>query len=611
MSLHGLTPKTVPWLACVLFFLFLISTVFAQIESGMITLTWTDNSNNETAFKIERRLGSGGFYSQIGIQSANLNFFIDSGLNPFVLYCYRVRATNASGDSPYSNESCKTPQGTAPPPKLFLLTISPVPANGFVTATGVSCGAGGTGDCSEAYSSATLVTLTGNPAGGFRVDTWTGCAPINTSQCTVLIAQAKNVAVTFSAVPIGDTPSVSINNVSLKEGNSGTRLFNFTVALSNPSSEPVTVSYNTSKGTAVSGANCEAGADYKTVSGMLTFKPEQTSKPIGVEVCGDTIPEPNKTFSVSLTSASNAMIATGKGVGVGTIVNDDSTLAAANDFDADVKSDISVYETETGNWLYMRSQLGFGQHLGFGGSNFLPVPGDYDGDGKTDTAVYDITNGSWFIAQSKAGFKIHPNFGGAGFLPVIGDYDGDGKIDVAVYEASTGHWFMVGSTSGFMSQLAFGEPGFVPVPGDYDGDGKTDAAVYDTTNGNWFIAQSTAGFKVHPRFGGSEFIPVPGDYDNDGKTDEAVYQISAGHWFYVGSATGFGNHLAFGESTYMPVPADYDGDGQTDTAVYDTVTGNWFFAQSTAGFQVHPSFGGPGFVPVLPQVTILRAMGLL
>jgi hypothetical protein len=61
----------------------------------------------------------------------------------------------------------------------------------------------------------------------------------------------------------------------------------------------------------------------------------------------------------------------------------------------------------------------------------------------------------------------------------------------------------------------------------------------------------------------------------------------------------------------MPVAGDYDGDGQTDTAVYNTINGHWFIAQSTAGFQVHPSFGGPGFVPVLPQVTVLRAMGLL
>jgi hypothetical protein len=71
------------------------------------------------------------------------------------------------------------------------------------------------------------------------------------------------------------------------------------------------------------------------------------------------------------------------------------------------------------------------------------------------------------------------------------------------------------------------------------------------------------------------------------------------------------NHLAFGGVGYTPVPGDYDEDGKTDTAVYQTSAGNWFIAQSTAGFRIHASFGGTGFVPVLPQVTILRALGLL
>jgi exo-beta-1,3-glucanase (GH17 family) len=288
-----------------------------------------------------------------------------------------------------------------------------------------------------------------------------------------------------------------------------------------------------------------------------------------------------------------------------------SLLRQAADADNDGKNDLAVYQKDLGNWFYVRSTLGFSQHLNFGGGNFLPVPGDYDGDGQTDTAVYDMTNGNWFIDQSTAGFRIQPAFGGAGFIPVPADYDGDGKTDLGVYQVNTGHWFFVRSTLGFGQHLGFGGFGFVPVPGDYDGDGKADTAVYNTINGNWFIAQSSAGFKIHPSFGGPGFIPVPGDYDGDGKMDVAVYQTSTGHWFYVGSTTGFGSHLAFGGSAYMPVPGDYDGDGQTDIAVYQTSTGNWFISQSTAGFRIHGNFGGVGFVPVLPQVTILRGLGVL
>ncbi|MGH7926925.1 MAG: FG-GAP-like repeat-containing protein [Candidatus Binatia bacterium] len=281
------------------------------------------------------------------------------------------------------------------------------------------------------------------------------------------------------------------------------------------------------------------------------------------------------------------------------------------DFDGDVKSDVVVYETSSGNWFGLLSADGFAQQLNFGGPNFLPVPGDYDGDGVVDTAVYESTTGNWFIDQTTAGFRIHPNFGGSGFIPVAGDYDGDGKTDLAVYQTSTGHWFLVRSTAGFGQHLAFGGPGFVPVPADYDGDGKVDTAVYQSTTGNWFIAQTMAGFRNHPSFGGSDFISVPGDYDGDEKADVAVYQLSTGHWFFVGSTSGFGQHLSFGGSGFVPVPADYDGDRKTDTAVYEMSTGNWFISQSTAGFRIQPSFGGPGFVPVLPQGTILRALGAL
>jgi hypothetical protein len=280
------------------------------------------------------------------------------------------------------------------------------------------------------------------------------------------------------------------------------------------------------------------------------------------------------------------------------------------DFEGDQETDIAVYETGTGNWFWDGSTSGFDFHLGFGGANFLPVPGDYDADGITDTAVYDTSSGNWFIAQSTAGFRIHPSFGGPGFVPVQADYDGDGQTDLGVYEPSTGNWFFVRSTLGFGHHLAFGGAGFISVPGDYDGDGQIDTAVYQTSTGHWFIAQSTAGFRVHPSFGGAGLIPIAGDYDGDGKTDLGVHQVSTGHWFFVRSTAGFGQHLAFGGPGFLPVPGDYDGDGKTDTAVYQQSTGHWFINQSTVGFRVQPSFGGPSFVPVLPQVTILRATGL-
>ena len=110
-------------------------------------------------------------------------------------------------------------------------------------------------------------------------------------------------------------PTLSINDVSLPEGNTGTTNFLFTVSLSAPSSQIVTVSYSTANGTAT------AGSDYVATSGTLTFNPGETTKTLAVVVNGDTISEPNETFFVNLTSATSATIADGQGIG--TIVDDD------------------------------------------------------------------------------------------------------------------------------------------------------------------------------------------------------------------------------------------------------------------------------------------------
>ncbi|MGE5373016.1 MAG: stalk domain-containing protein [Solirubrobacterales bacterium] len=73
-------------------------------ESGTtVILGWTDNSQNESGFKIERRVGVGG-YQQIGVVGPNITNYSDTGLNYGEIYIYRVRAFNGAGDSEYSNE---------------------------------------------------------------------------------------------------------------------------------------------------------------------------------------------------------------------------------------------------------------------------------------------------------------------------------------------------------------------------------------------------------------------------------------------------------------------------------------------------------------------------
>lgn len=67
------------------------------------TLNWTDNSSNETSFRIERDIGSG--FTEIGSVGAGITTYTDAS-TPWNVNCsYRVRARNAGGSSAYSNTS--------------------------------------------------------------------------------------------------------------------------------------------------------------------------------------------------------------------------------------------------------------------------------------------------------------------------------------------------------------------------------------------------------------------------------------------------------------------------------------------------------------------------
>jgi len=118
------------------------------------------------------------------------------------------------------------------------------------------------------------------------------------------------------------TPLVTIDDVTVTEGNSGTRNAVFTARLSAASSQAVAVNYATANGSAT------AGSDYQFVSGTLTIPAGQTTETFIVRINGDRLPEPNETFFVNLSSPTNAVIADGQGVG--TIVDDEPRISISD-----------------------------------------------------------------------------------------------------------------------------------------------------------------------------------------------------------------------------------------------------------------------------------------
>ena len=76
-----------------------------------VTLSWTDQSNNETGFRIERNV-NGGAYTVLTTTAANITSYNDTNtLSLGNTYCYKVIAFNAFGDatSPAPNVICTTP----------------------------------------------------------------------------------------------------------------------------------------------------------------------------------------------------------------------------------------------------------------------------------------------------------------------------------------------------------------------------------------------------------------------------------------------------------------------------------------------------------------------
>ena len=79
------------------------------VSRSQINLAWTDNSTNETGFKIERCKGSTCTnFAQIATVGVNVKTYANTGLTRNTTYRYRVRAYNATGNSAYSNIAAAT-----------------------------------------------------------------------------------------------------------------------------------------------------------------------------------------------------------------------------------------------------------------------------------------------------------------------------------------------------------------------------------------------------------------------------------------------------------------------------------------------------------------------
>jgi Calx-beta domain len=205
----------------------------APAAAAQLTLSWTDNSNNEDGFRIERRI-SGGSFAQIAVVAANVTSFIDSGVTAGTTYCYRVRAYNQAGASAYTAEACRAP-ASASLPTVTIGASTPTATEGgtagrfTVSRTGSTAGAltanytvGGTAIAGSDYAAlpGSVVIPAGASSATIAV-TPTNDTGVESNE-TVVVTLKANTAYTVGSPSSATVTIVSNDHVTVDNGQTGT-----------------------------------------------------------------------------------------------------------------------------------------------------------------------------------------------------------------------------------------------------------------------------------------------------------------------------------------------------------------------------------------------------
>lgn len=190
------------------------------ISTTAIRLQWTDRSNNETKFKIERKL-AGGTFGVIGTTAKDITTYNDTGLSPGTAYIYRVYSYNPAGNSTtYSNEILLTTTALLP-------TVTTTTATSITTTSASSGGSitfdGGAsitakGVCWSSTSSSPTIALSTKTSNGSGSGSFSSSITgLNAATTYYIRAYATNSAgtaygsvVTFNTISGITLPSVTI-----------------------------------------------------------------------------------------------------------------------------------------------------------------------------------------------------------------------------------------------------------------------------------------------------------------------------------------------------------------------------------------------------------------
>jgi hypothetical protein len=279
-----------------------------------------------------------------------------SGLAPNTTYFYRVRSADSLGNMASAPAALDPPasfltplpllsiagtsaaEGTSTGGELrFVVTLAPASAQPVTVEFGTIDGTAVRG--SDYVEQAGTVTFAPGVTSQTIAVPLVGDAIDEMSEAVLVVLSSPHNAVILTPQATGTitdddaAPVLSVGDVSIVEGNAGIANATFTVTLSAPSAQSISVGYATGNGTAT------APGDYTTTSATLTFTPGMTAQTVIVAVTGDTVNENDETLTVTLSNPTNATI--GRALGLATIVNDDPLPSISI-------ADVSVEEGVTG-----------------------------------------------------------------------------------------------------------------------------------------------------------------------------------------------------------------------------------------------------------------------
>ena len=298
----------------------------ASVNGGSVSLFATDAS---TASKLVSLIDSGGY--NMGFSASTFTTLATAGANT----AFRSVAFAPQGAAPAPGTldiaDASVTEGNSGTVQISFTVTRSSGTSGAVSAAWTAT-FGGSADASD-FEAGEAFTGTVSFADGESSKTIVldvqGDTAVEPNEIFSVVLSAPTGGATLNdglatgTITDDDAPRVSINDVSIVEGDAGTSLLTFTVTRTGGPGA-FDVNFQTSDGSATQ------GGDYQPASGTLNFGSGENSKTIQVTINGDTVTEPNETFNVALSGATNGAVIA-DATGVGTITTDDFSLTLIHD----------------------------------------------------------------------------------------------------------------------------------------------------------------------------------------------------------------------------------------------------------------------------------------